>query len=60
MILELESMSFHRNSFGRMEMEKSNNLDSNLISINYVGINFLFFMKIALSRIKVCRCARFC
>lgn len=53
-------MSFHGNNNGRRKMEKSNNLDSSLISINYVGIDFLFLMKIALSRIKVCRRVRFC
>jgi len=53
-------MSFYRNSFGCMKMNKSNISDSNLISINYVGIDFLFFIKTALFRIKVCRHVRFC
>lgn len=60
MVLDLESMSIHRNSLGYMKTEESNISDSNLISINYVGFNSLFSMTIALFRIKSCRCVRYC
>jgi len=60
MILGLKSMSFHKNSFDRMDLQKPHISDSDLISINYVGIDSLFFMKIALFGINSCRCVRFC
>ncbi len=60
MILGLELMSFHKNSFQRIKSKESNILGFDLISINCVVINILFFIIIALSRIKVCRCVRLC
>ena len=59
MILDVRLMSFYENNLGRMKVEESHVLDSNLISVNYVGNDSLFSTKIALFRIKPCCYVRY-